>query len=41
MNPSGFYVDPAFGLYYFWETYINNFIVPKKVQFVLTRSPQE
>ena len=27
----------AFGLRYFWETYINNFIAPEKVQFVLTR----
>ncbi len=31
----------AFSLRYFWETYINNYIVPEKVQFVLTRSPQE
>ena len=31
----------AFGLRYFWETYINNLIAPEKVQFVLTRSPQE
>ena len=31
----------AFGLRYFWETYINTYIVPEKVQSVLIRSPQE